>query len=223
MIIENVFSGAGLINCGAPQGSILGLLLFLIYINDSPQTLNETGSYLYADDTCNSYQDKDFEQIEGVLNKEFSSLCEWFIDNKLSIHVGDDKTVEYLRCYLDSNLNGKSMTCRVLKRINTKLNFLWRQSNYLNYSSRRFLCHALIQPHFHCGCTSWYPLLSKALKIKLQIAQNKCIPFCLEFPPRGHISLSHFRKIDWLPVEHRVELCTSTTVFKYWKGIAPSS
>ena len=92
----------------------------------------------------------------------------------------------------------------------------------MNYLSRRLLCNALIQPHFDYGCTSWYPLLSKALKTKLQIAQNKCIRFCLELPPRGHISPSHFRKINWLPVEHRVELCTSTTVFKYWKGIAPS-
>ena len=43
-----------------------------------------------------------------------------------------------------------------------------------------------------------------------------------ELPSCGHISPSHFRKINWLLVEHRVELCTSTTVFKYWKGIAPS-
>ena len=55
-------------------------------------------------------------------------------------------TVEYLGCYLDSNLNGESMARRVLKKINTKLNFLWRQSNYLNYSSKRLLCNALIQP-----------------------------------------------------------------------------
>ena len=56
----------------------------------------------------------------------------------------------------------------------------------------------------------------------MQIAQNKCIRSCLELPPRGHICPSHLRKINWLLVERRVELCTSTTVFKYWKGIAPS-
>ena len=50
--------------------------------------LNETGSYLYADDICIWYQDKDVEKIEKVLNKELSSLCEWFLNNKLSIHFG---------------------------------------------------------------------------------------------------------------------------------------
>ena len=54
--LENVFSDAGLISCGVPQGSVLGPLLLLIYINDLPQTLNETGSYLYADDTRIFYQ-----------------------------------------------------------------------------------------------------------------------------------------------------------------------
>ena len=54
-----------------------------IYITDLPQTLSKTGSYLYADDTCIFYQDEDVEKIENVLNKEFSSLCEWFIDKKV--------------------------------------------------------------------------------------------------------------------------------------------
>ena len=56
----------------------------------------------------------------------------------------------------------------------------------------------------------------------MRIAQNKCISFCSELPPCGHINPSHFRKINWLPVVGRVELYTSTTLFKYWKKIAPS-
>ena len=40
------------------------------------------------------YQDKNVEKIEKVLNREFSSLCEWFIGNKLSIHIWDDKKKE---------------------------------------------------------------------------------------------------------------------------------
>ena len=63
-------------------------------------------------------------------------------------------TKEYLGCYLDSNLDGESMALIVLKKINIKLLFLWRQCNYLNYWSRRLVCNALVQPYFDYGCTS---------------------------------------------------------------------
>ena len=90
--LENAFSDVALINYGVPQGSIFRSLPFLIYVNDVPYVLNETRSYIYVDDICIWYQDKDVEKIEKVLNKEFSSLCEWFLDDKLSLHFGDDET-----------------------------------------------------------------------------------------------------------------------------------
>ena len=90
-------------------------------------------------------QYKDVEKIEKVLNKDFSSLCEWFIDNKLSIRFGDDKTktfffsrtksppklnisygnyslkqhntVEYLGCYLDSISTASQWLVELLKRL----------------------------------------------------------------------------------------------------------
>ena len=81
--IDNNFSVAGTLKYGVPQGSILGPFLFLLYVNDLSQSLSDAGSYLYADDTCIFYQHEDVKKIENVLNKEFSSLYEWFIDNKL--------------------------------------------------------------------------------------------------------------------------------------------
>ena len=43
----------------------------------------------------------------------------------------------------------------------------------------------------------------------------------LNLPPRSHIDLFHFRKINWLPVSDRAEYCIANTVFKYWNGIVP--
>ena len=142
--IDSFFSEAGTLKYGVPQGSILGPLLFLLYVNDLPQSLSDAGSYLYADDTCIFYQHENVKKNENVLNKEFSSLLQWFIDNKLSIHFGEDKTksilfsktrglreinvsfvghsikqyetTEYLGCQLDSKLSGEEMVSNVIKK-----------------------------------------------------------------------------------------------------------
>ena len=47
---------------------------------------------LYAHDTCILYQHKDVVQIEKQLNEDFENLCDWFVDNKLSIHFAEDMT-----------------------------------------------------------------------------------------------------------------------------------
>ena len=48
--------------------------------------------FLYADDSCLVYQHRDNKAIETNLNKNFSCVCDWLVDNKLSIHFGEDKT-----------------------------------------------------------------------------------------------------------------------------------
>ena len=95
LVCIDVFSEAGTIKYGVRQGSILGPLLFLLYVNDLPQLLSDASFYFHAGDTCIFYQ-HDIKKIGNVLNKEFSSLCQWFIDNKLSIHFGEDRTKSIL-------------------------------------------------------------------------------------------------------------------------------
>ena len=51
---------------------------------------------LYADDSCLVFGDNDVNEIEKQLNRNFNSLCDWFVDNKLSIHFGEDKTKSIL-------------------------------------------------------------------------------------------------------------------------------
>ena len=89
------FSSPGKLSCGVPQGSILGPLLFLLYENDMPQAV-KSDLLLYADDTCLIYTGKDIKMIEEQLNTDLSSLCDWFIDNKLGVHFGEEKTKSIL-------------------------------------------------------------------------------------------------------------------------------
>ena len=99
MLIDQTYcfysSDYGRISCGIPHGSILGPLLFLIYVNDMPQAVN-SNLFLYADDSCLMFQHKEVEEIERVLNNDFENICDWFVDNKLSIHFGEGKTIAIL-------------------------------------------------------------------------------------------------------------------------------
>ena len=90
--MESTFSDPGDLNCGVPQGSILGPLLFLLYINDLPQAVADCDVRLYADDTFIPFTHKNISVIEAKFNTDFNNLCDWFVDNKLSIHFGEDKT-----------------------------------------------------------------------------------------------------------------------------------
>ena len=52
--------------------------------------------FFYANDTCLVCQHKDINKIENQLNEDFSNICDWFVDNKVSIHFGEDKTKSIL-------------------------------------------------------------------------------------------------------------------------------
>ena len=173
--IRSNYSSTAKIECGVPQGSILGPLLFLLYVNDMKQAV-DCDLFLYADDSCLVYQHKDVSKIEQNLNKNFSNICDWFVDNKLSIHFGEDKTkcilfgtkqklnktgslnikhgtiqikqyhtVTYLGCALDENLSGETMALKVISKINCRLRFLYRKNRFLSQPLRGL-------PHFNYAC-----------------------------------------------------------------------
>ena len=140
--VANRVSKFANISYGVPQDSILGPLLFLIYVHDMSQAV-ECDLYLYANDSCLLFQHKSVTEIRKQLTKDFSNICDWFVDNKLSIHFGEDKTksvlssskhnlklveeldikykdikikhhrhVNYLGCVLDETMSGETMALK---------------------------------------------------------------------------------------------------------------
>ena len=73
--------------CGVPQGSILGPLLFLIYINDRCDVCKYTAPMLFADDTNLFCNGSDLEALETNINQELAKISKWLKTNKLSLNV----------------------------------------------------------------------------------------------------------------------------------------
>jgi hypothetical protein len=97
--------------CGVPQGSILGPLLFIIYVNDLPDVLDKLEATIFADDTTMVSYAKDIETLEVTANQELKTVASWFRKNKLTFNA---KKTYYLVFSHEQ--------CHKLRKINIEIN-----------------------------------------------------------------------------------------------------
>ena len=88
--------------------------------------------------------------------------------------------VKYLGVYIDNLLSGDFIVDNIVHKVNGRLKFLYRQAKFLDLSCKMSLCSALIQCHLDYACSAWYSGLSKCMKQRLQVCQNKMVGFHLD-------------------------------------------
>ena len=86
--IKNVLSDLAFVLWGVPQGSVLGPLLFLIFINDLPN-VSDLISWLFADDTALALSSTNIQELEFRFNHEVNKVHDWLLANRLSVHYSD--------------------------------------------------------------------------------------------------------------------------------------
>ena len=159
--LSGTLSSYSKITCGVPQGSTLGPLLFLIYVNDVAGALDQK-LLLYADDSAILVSDKDVTYIESMLKYELAVVSEWLIDNKLSLHLGKTesilfgsrprlssksvlnisfkgtategkKSVKYFGATLEQILSGETMGNTIIQKANARLKFFISEAEIFKF------------------------------------------------------------------------------------------
>ena len=203
------------LSSGVPQGSILGPLFFLLYVNDMKAAV-DCNLFLFADDSALVVSHKDKMEVERLLSEELVKVSVWLSDNRLSLHLGKTESIlfgsnynlkkspgfkivvgdfevatkesiTYLGCILDNKLSGESMAQKVISKVSQRTKFLARISRFLDTHTLKTLAGALVQCQFDYACTSWYTGISMTLKKKLQTSQNKLVRVILKLHPRSRL------------------------------------
>ena len=188
--------------CGIPQGSILGPLLFTIYINDLPSCNLFSKPRMYADDTTLTSSAEDPYVLEHKMNCDMNLIQSWLTANKLTLNVKktkymfignnfklsqihDDFTIKvhntpldrvnkhkYLEVYIDETLNWRPHINATSKKISAGLAILKRVSTSIPFDTRLNMYNALVMPYFNYCSTVWGNI-SKGLSDTFQKLQNR--------------------------------------------------
>ena len=116
-------SALGNISCGVPQGSILGPLLFLVYINDLKYVSDKLFSILYADDTNLLIQGKDINKLISIMNEELHKILKWLNINRLSLNINKTHFMVFKSQKSNVNYDALYINNMIINKVE-KTNFL---------------------------------------------------------------------------------------------------
>ena len=203
------------ITCGVPQGSVLGPLFFLVYVNDMQDALDDCGLKLYADDTVIYQSGIDCRVATLKLQDSVSLFNQWCTVNSLTINAQKTKRMtfgtrskvkkaknvvinlggqqlkqvpsfKYLGMTLDSTLNFRLHISGVTRTVLHKLHLLGKMKRYLNDDTAM----VIFKSYLDYADVIFDRAPGKDLK-KLQTVQNKCLRTCLGKERRFNTDRAH--------------------------------
>ena len=214
VFLNGVKSSMQPVTCGVPQGSLLGPLLFLLYINDFPQSSKILSFILFADDSSVFYSDKNPRKLLQTINSELISVNDWIIANRLSlnlvktnymlfsntlaslpdniifndIQITEVLSTKFLGLHIDNKLNWKdhiSYLCKLLSRNTGIINSL------KSIFPKNVLCmlySTLILPYINYGILAWGNAANVHLDGLLKV-QKRAIRIICGVTTRSHTNI----------------------------------
>ena len=199
-------------NIGIPQGSILGPVLFLIYVNDLPNFAPSATATLFADDTTISVSDKNFDICIGKLQFDLEMFSKWTLSNRLSVNVAKTEALifsnrlfhtenanvamnsqilefgtncKYLGVLIDQNLKFMEHINYILEKLSRNTGILYSIRHFLPKSAKLNFYYALFYPHLNYNIVIWGGTSNQLMK-KLSVQQKRIVRIICDAHYRAH-------------------------------------